>query len=171
MSVKVFPDVKVKINKKASENSYFRDAILSPAKDASDYIAQMMVPSIEKNEKLIGATIDEYVSRARDDAEELNSPFPFNEKDFLDAMVKYYAKERLVYAVVEKSDEKNGIEKIMDNYKEIQNFLKNNSEEYDPEKVSRTIFVPSDTMTRIAWKFAYSKKNLGHMVNSVEQKF
>ncbi|MEM0230645.1 MAG: hypothetical protein QXW00_02600 [Candidatus Woesearchaeota archaeon] len=165
--IKIFPDVKVELKKLVTKSPYFSKLLYSEERDPISYIAQLMLLSVESKRMLVGATIDEYVSRALEDAQKEGIIFHYNEKDFLDFMIKNFVKLNLVYGVIEEESKPNSVERIIEDYSVLQKFLSTGSGCYVAKNVNRTIFVPSDLLTQIAWGFKYDKNFLRNMHDSL----
>jgi len=171
MSVKIFPDIKVDISRPSKKPalSYIID---SGANNPAFYIVSTMMAAVEANNKIVGATIDEYFSKAVEYSHELSiGNFPFNERDFLDAMIKPLAEQELIYAVISKKGSTDAVDTVLTKYKCIGDFLKGRhlqSEDfpYDIDNVARAIFVPSPILTDFAWRFSYKPRELEKMVES-----
>jgi len=158
LTIVEFPDVTVDIKYKIETDPFFVGSLGVPVVGESVYLAYSLKAGIENTNKLIGGTIDEIANGARNIP---NIPDLYkrrSDEDYLRCMIGEFARKKLVYGVALKEDEIK-VEKILKNDKEIRNFLIGELF-FDESKVKRTVFVPSDWFTCIAWGFEYKIEDL-----------
>lgn len=178
-----FPDIGVHIDDIFESKRY--DVVKSlglpegPDNAVAHYIGWVMPILADCDGKLAGATIDEYIHTVRFMASELaglelekrtvgpgllvhaENAIKAGENCYLETMVNLFARNKWIYGVVVEAVNANGleVEQVVKDMDEINEFLRGGNG-YNPEKLARTLFVPSPIYTGFMWGFDYKEEYL-----------
>jgi len=162
MAIKEFPDIQVELKYVGSKSPFYVGALGVPVVGPSVPLAYSLAVGIENTQKFLGATIDVYADGARQASQEKRQ---VSNDEFLRILVGEFAGNGWVYGIVLDETQPNTIERLLKNKEEMQDFLQDDSFGFDPQKVVRTVFVPTERYTNHTWGFDYKPEGLERMLD------
>jgi hypothetical protein len=162
MAIKEFPDIQVELKQMGSKNPFYVGALGVPVAGPSVPLAYALAAGIENTQKFLGATIDVYADGARQASQEGRQ---VSDDEFLRTLVGEFAEDGWVYGIVLDGNQPNKTERILKTREEMQDFLQGDGFGYDPQKVARTVFVPTERYTSHTWGFDYKPEGLEKMID------
>ncbi len=167
MIIKEFPNVHVDIKHRGHQNPFYAGALdLLGAGEISLLLLRTLPAGVEKTGKFLGATIDLYANGARMITPETR----FSNGQLLTTLIEEFAERGLVYGIVLDNEKTpNKTERMLKNQMEMRDFLQEDFLRYNPQRVARTIFVPTERFTGCTWGFSYKPEDLEIMVDYLKK--
>lgn len=162
MAIKEFPDIQVELKCKGSKNPFYVGALGVPAVGPSVPLAHALAAGVENTNKFLGATIDVYADGGRQASQERRQ---ISDDEFLGTLIREFAEDGWIYGIVLNESQPNRIERLLRTRTEMQEFLQGDGLKYHPQRLARTVFVPTEQFTNKVWGFDYEPKNLERMVD------
>lgn len=161
MPIIQFPHISVDIQTEGSNNPNYIGKLGIPESTPIKQVAYVLAEGIQQTGIFVGASIDVIAEAVRVQYEETRG---ISDDEILETLIEEFVTPRWVYGAVKDTLSPNKAEIILKDRFHMRDFLRGTDTKYDPERVARTIFVPSPTYTERIWDFKYDDRDLERMV-------